>query len=92
MGKGRLCFSSKVVEYSPYVCIIESYSDYLYTMKYGRILFRTHWVSAVVVVAVVVVEVFQVVEVVVEVLPPSGVGLQWPAMFPHKRQGRAWLI
>ena len=62
-------------------------SDTVYCTPYSMIAFRgTHCVSAVVLVAVVVVAVVLVVGVVV---PPSSVGLQWPAMSLQQRQGRA---
>ena len=66
-GKDCLCYSTKVVEYSHNVCLIEGCLDYLFTILYARIQCGTHRVSAVVVVAVVVV-VLVVVIVVVEVL------------------------
>ena len=31
-GIGHLCYSTKRVEYSPNLCIIEVYLDYLYTI------------------------------------------------------------
>ena len=58
---GRLCCSTKVVNYLPDVCIIENCLDYLYIMYYGG----THRVSAVEVIAVVVVVVVVVYVVIV---------------------------
>ena len=65
-GKGCLCYSTKDVEYSPNVFLIEGCLDYLYTIKYGQILCGTIWVSIEVVVVVIV-----VLEVVVAVLVPA---------------------
>ena len=65
-GKCCLCYSTKVIEYYPDVCIIHNYLEYLYTIKYGWIPCGTHWVPAVIVVVVVVVIV--VVKVVVAVV------------------------
>ena len=72
-GKYCLCYSTKVVEYYPNVCIIDNCLEYLYTIKYGLIPCGTHWVSAVIIVAIVdvVVVVIVVVKVVVAVLVPA---------------------
>ena len=66
-------YSTKVGVHSSNVGLIEGCLDYLYTIQYGRIPCGTHWVSAVIVVAIVevVVVVIVVVKVVVAVLVPA---------------------
>ena len=66
--KGCLCYSTKVIEYLPNICLIESCLEYLFTVQYSWIPCGTHWVSAVVVVLVLVVII--VYEVVVAVVVP----------------------